>query len=156
GEPDGEFALTRGRILVLGGDQVYPTASRDAYRARLLEPFETAYRTLVEKWSAADAPDLYAVPGNHDWYDGLRAFLGVFCRRRLAGDWVTQREGRLIGGRATQQTRSYFAIKLPGTWWLCGLDIQLEGYIDQPQVDFFTHVAQHWMGKDGAKADIIL
>src|SRR5262249_38273258 len=109
---EGELALARGRILVLGGDQVYPTASREAYRDRFIAPFETAYRTLAEKWPAAEAPDLYAIPGNHDWYDGLRAFLGVFCRRRLADQWATRREGQVIGGRTTQQTRSYFALKL--------------------------------------------
>jgi len=34
--------LPRGRVLILGGDEVYPTASRETYRQRLLDPFECA------------------------------------------------------------------------------------------------------------------
>ncbi len=35
-------ATERGRILVLGGDQVYPGASRETYEERLVQPFEEA------------------------------------------------------------------------------------------------------------------
>ena len=49
-------------------------------------------------------PSLYAVPGNHDWYDGLTAFLRLFARQRDA----------TIGGWRTRQSRSYFAVRLPG------------------------------------------
>src|SRR5262245_51262979 len=39
-EPGGEEHETRsGAILVLGGDEVYPTPSRGAYRERLVEPY---------------------------------------------------------------------------------------------------------------------
>src|SRR5262249_3143996 len=129
------------------GDEVYPTASREAYRTRLIDPYDTAAKG--QPWPA-EPPDLYAVPGNHDWYDGLLAFLGLFCRRRNEDPWAPGRPGRIVGGRATQQTRSYFAIRLPHDWWLWGADIQLEGYIDQPQIDFFSHVAQRWM-KPGSR-----
>ena len=51
---------------------------------------------------------------------------------------------RKIGGWKTLQRRSYFALKLPHRWWLWGIDIQLEGYIDQAQIDFFRkHVKSH-------------
>ena len=53
--------------------------------------------------------------------------------------------GKIIGGRQTQQTRSYFALRLPKGWWIWGTDSQIEGYIDQPQVDFFKFVAEKWM-----------
>jgi hypothetical protein len=135
-------ALPRGRLLVLGGDQVYPTASREDYQSKIVAPFDEAARGRMPY---TDAPHLYAVPGNHDWYDGLLAFLGLFCRRRNADAWAQARTGRDFGGRVTQQTRSYFALKLPHGWWLWGADIQLTGYIDQPQIDFFSHVAHKWM-----------
>jgi hypothetical protein len=135
--------LPSGRVLIMGGDQVYPTASRDDYRLKLVTPFDEAAKRL--RRSGGAEPHLYAVPGNHDWYDGLSAFLGLFCGRRLAGAWAEPKPGRLLGGRRTQQTRSYFALALPHNWWLWGVDIQLEGYIDQPQVDFFDHVARRWM-----------
>lgn len=135
-------SLPRGRFLVLGGDEVYPTASRETYQNRIVGPFNEA---AAGKFDPQHPPHLYAVPGNHDWYDGLLAFLGLFCRRRNADEWTTTRPGRGFGGRLTQQTRSYFAIKMPHDWWLWGADIQLSGYIDQPQIDFFSHVASKWM-----------
>ena len=36
-------------------------------------------------------------------------------------------------------------MKLPDGWWLWGTDSQLEGYIDQPQIDFFQLRRQPWM-----------
>jgi hypothetical protein len=142
-------ALRRGQVLVIGGDLVYPTASREAYDDRFLYPFEEALAQAPAQ-AQADLPDLYAIPGNHDWYDGLAAFFNLFCRRRIASSAAAgvDRDGRLIAGRATRQTRSYFAIKLPGGWWLWGTDSQLKGYIDQPQIDFFQYVASNWMEDD--------
>jgi hypothetical protein len=142
----GEHDLPRGRLLVLGGDQVYPTASRKAYDERFLGPFEEALDRLDES-SRKEMPDLYAVPGNHDWYDGLSAFFNLFCRRRitLPNALGIDRPGRIIAGRRTMQTRSYFAVRLPYGWWLWGTDSQLKGHIDQPQIDFFQWVAREWM-----------
>lgn len=139
----------RGRLLVMGGDQVYPTASPEEYDRRLEYPYDEAYRPGggAERWPKDARPDLYAIPGNHDWYDGLKAFFHLFCRRTLkpVGQTGVDREGKVIGGRQTQQTRSYFALRLPQGWWLWGTDSQLKGYIDQPQIDFFQHVAEKWM-----------
>jgi len=143
-----EFAgvedLPRGSLLIMGGDEVYPTPSADQYYDRLLYPYSEAYG---ERWPDEDSPDLYAVPGNHDWYDGLRAFSFLFCRRAIKGQGKAgvDRLGRVIGGRRMHQTRSYFALRLPKGWWLWGTDSQIEGYIDQPQVDFFQFVAEKWM-----------
>jgi hypothetical protein len=118
---DGE-RLPRGRLLLLGGDEVYPTADPIAYENRFIGPFEAAR----PKTDAPDRPELYALPGNHDWYDGLVSFLRVFCARDGAiGDWVTR------------QRRSYYALKLPHDWWIWGIDIQLDTYIDDVQLDYF-------------------
>jgi hypothetical protein len=73
---------------------------------------------------------MYALPGNHDWYDGLTAFLRLFARA----------DGN-VGGWRTRQTRSYFAIQLPHRWWLLAIDAQLEAYIDDPQLRYFKDVA---------------
>src|SRR5437016_1084882 len=91
----------------------------------------------VPRLASIGAPDLYAVPGNHDWYDGLSAFLNLFCWRQIDGPWSTARSGHMIGGWHTKQLRSYFALALPHNWWLWGIDIQLTNYIDQQQIDFF-------------------
>jgi hypothetical protein len=142
--------LPRGRLLVLGGDQVYPSASRAEYARRFRAPFDEAYKPGgAERWQAGskEAPHLYALPGDHDWHDGLNAFFGLFCRRRttLPGALGLPRKGGIVAGRETRQTRSYFALKLPHGWWLWGTDSQMEGYIDQPQIDYFSHVAANWM-----------
>jgi predicted MPP superfamily phosphohydrolase len=129
---DGKFKTERGKILIMGGDEVYPTATREAYNNRLDGAYRAAlpYVTDEEK-----RPHLFAIPGNHDWYDGLTSFIRFFC------------QGDNIGGWKTQQTRSYFAIKLPHNWWLWGIDIQLDADIDKPQQDFFTNITKK-MEKD--------
>lgn len=114
--------LPRGRVLVMGGDEVYPTASWQDYEDR----FKGPYRAAMPQGDG----DLYALPGNHDWYDGLTAFL------RLLG------HGHAIGGRTTGQTRSYFALKLPGNWWLYAIDSETEAYLDEPQLDYFAEAAE--------------
>jgi len=126
-------ATERGRVLILGGDQVYPTASRTQYENRFYGPFEAALPWIDDE---AARPHLFSIPGNHDWYDGLTSFMRMFCQRRSIGAWKTR------------QTRSYFALKLPQRWWLLGIDIQLAADIDQPQIDYFTAVAAHMQPGD--------
>jgi hypothetical protein len=123
-----------GRLLIMGGDQVYPSASKEEYEDRLVGPYRAAL-----PWSYTDR-HLYAIPGNHDWYDGLTSFMRVFCQH----DW--------IGGCKTQQTRSYFALRLPHNWWLWGIDIQFDNYIDEPQLRYFDEV----VGPQLQKGDSII
>ena len=145
----GAQSLSRGRLLVMGGDQIYPVASMKAYREKLIDPFDEAAKTAGGnwRWPRSERPDLFAIPGNHDWYDGLSSFLALFCRRRVksSAGFGAASDGKIIGGRETRQTRSYFALKLPGNWWLWATDSQLAGYIDQPQLDYFRHAASAWM-----------
>jgi hypothetical protein len=115
--------LPRGDLLVLGGDEVYPTASAEVYEDRFVGPFTSAL-----PWSDGPWPDLYAIPGNHDWFDGLTSFMRVFCQQKIVGGWETW------------QHRSYFAVQLPHRWWLWGLDIQFDSYIDEPQLRYFDAV----------------
>lgn len=124
--------LPRGSLLVLGGDEVYPTASSEGYEDRMKGPYRAA---LPE---AADPPLMVALPGNHDWYDGLTAFLRMFTQRRPIGGWQTR------------QTRSYFCVRLPERWWLVGLDSQLGSYFDDPQLRYFQeHLSAHLRPGDG-------
>ena len=133
-----DVATQRGKFVILGGDEVYPTASRDEYQDRLAGPYAAALPYVPP----AEAPHLYAVPGNHDWYDGLTSFTRLFC------------QGRWIGGWKTWQKRSYFAIKLPHDWWLWSIDVQLQSDVDQPQIDYFCAVAGV-MKDEGAKKVIL-
>ncbi|MFN7978747.1 MAG: metallophosphoesterase [Vicinamibacterales bacterium] len=124
--------LPRGDVLVFGGDEVYPTPSREEYQRRLVAPYTAAFGDDAP----AERPHLYAVPGNHDWYDGLSAFTRLFCSdiggRRLAGWW-------------TRQRRSYFVLKLPHRWWMVASDGQLQSDLDVPQMEHFRELAERYM-----------
>lgn len=109
-----------GSVLVMGGDQAYPYASMQEYRDRLVGP----YRSMLP-W-APQPRRLFAIPGNHDWYDGLSSFLKQFCQHRWIGGW------------RTEQTRSYFALDLPGPWRLWAIDIALGTDIDAQQLGYFS------------------
>ncbi|WP_245871195.1 metallophosphoesterase family protein [Asanoa hainanensis] len=127
----GGQTLPRGQVLVMGGDQVYPTASAPDYEDRCKGPYTAA---LPCPPASAPQPTLYAVPGNHDWYDGLTAFLRLFARQRDAS----------LGGWRTKQSRSYFAVKLPADWWLLALDEQFGAYVDDPQLNYFEAAAREF------------
>jgi len=116
--------LKRGAFTILGGDEVYPTATREDYQERLIDPFWCAHATDDEP------PKVYALPGNHDWYDGLTSFMRLFLQL-----------DRKIGPWQAHQRRTYFAIELPHNWWIWGVDVQLESDIDAPQVEYFKHYA---------------
>lgn len=134
----GEETLPRGRLLLMGGDQVYPTADKDAYRDNMREPYALALPDHDRKDDDGGIP-LYAVPGNHDWYDGLVLFVALFCR---AVPWH-------IGKWRTRQRRSYFALRLTSKWWLWCPDIQLTVDMDMPQKDYFDAIARSM--PDGSK-----
>lgn len=161
--------LPRADIVILGGDQVYPSPTKDAYENRFKIPYEAAVyvehqesalpqenlgkfhdkvlekmveynwgfphdkRGLIPESNPKKHRYLFAIPGNHDWYDGLGNFMKIFCQQRWIADWETR------------QTRSYFAFKLPHNYWIWASDIQLNAEIDMPQLDYFKKVAKERM-----------
>ncbi len=129
--------LPRGRFLILGGDEVYPSATREGYEQRFIRPYEAAAypRDTPDRITA---PHLYALPGNHDWYDGLANFMSIFAERRAIGLW------------RTQQRMSYFAIRLPHRVWILAVDIGLAGELDASQVEYFQGLVRQHM-KDGGR-----
>jgi Calcineurin-like phosphoesterase len=129
----GESApLPAGQLLIMGGDQVYPDATKQEYSNRLRDPYDWAFSTTDPKRK------LFAIPGNHDWYDGLSAFSALFCSAR---DRISKGLGTQIGGWRCHQHRSYFAIQLPHDWWIWGPDIQLADNLDDSQRDYFDLMA---------------
>ena len=90
------------RFVVVASDVVYPTGAMKDYESRFWLPFKGVTKPV------------YAIPGNHDWYDGLSAFLRLFTQQRWIGGWQTRQE------------RSYFVLELPGKYWVWGIDIQLQ------------------------------
>ncbi len=136
----GEFpqaSLPRGQVLIMGGDEVYPTPSRQAYRERTIAPWNDAAKEVGG--SEPFETILYALPGNHDWYDGLHAFNEIFSRGDRSSSVSV---GDTFDCLKTVQTHSYFALKLNHGWWLCGIDIGLNERIDRVQNDFFFKVAK--------------
>jgi hypothetical protein len=131
----GPLELPQGEILFLGGDQAYPYASVEAYQKRFVQPFELTH------WHDDPAKPkprrrLFALPGNHDWYDGLSGFDRLFCGNR--DRYSTERS---IGQWQCKQHRSYWAVKLPYDWWIWGLDVQLDQNVDIGQIQYFHTVA---------------
>ena len=140
--------LPRGEILFLGGDGVYPTANWERYEDQLVTPYRMAFKAGVAGGRSpltselAEQPHIFALPGNHDWYDSLVAFKQLFCShvfndRKFAADSRTQK-----GGWKTRQRRSYFTLKLPQKWWLLAVDLQLNHNIDVAQLLYFESVIE--------------
>ncbi len=122
----------RGELLIMGGDEVYPTPEMKEYNNRLKGPYVAA-----SPWEDDEDVKLFAIPGNHDWYDGLTNFMRIFCQQRSLGNWITVQE------------RSYFAIKLPHDYWILAVDTQLTSDIDAPQKKYFQNIARnHIKGGD--------
>jgi 3',5'-cyclic AMP phosphodiesterase CpdA len=54
------------RFMIIASDVIYPTGSLKNYEANFWLPFK-----------GFDKP-VYAIPGNHDWYDALEGFVATF------------------------------------------------------------------------------
>jgi hypothetical protein len=60
------------RFVVISSDVVYPNGSMIDYEAKFWLPFKGVRKPV------------YAIPGNHDWYDALEAFLATFLEADAA------------------------------------------------------------------------
>lgn len=139
---DGE-ETKRGEILIFGGDEVYPIASAENYKNNLIGPYSMAFARPKNKSDEPAAPVVFAVPGNHDWYDSLAGFSFNFMENHFGGE-------RWFAGWRAKQERSYFAVKLPAGWWLFGTDMQLSSSLDTPQMEYFYDLVRNEV-KDGER-----
>ncbi len=137
--------LPRGEILFLGGDGVYPTANPQRYEAQLVTPYRMAFKAGLASGNSpvaselAEKPHIFALPGNHDWYDSLVAFKQLFCSH-IFNDRKFAADENGSGGWSTRQKRSYFTLKLPQKWWLLAVDLQLNHNIDVSQLLYFESI----------------
>lgn len=60
------------RFVVISSDVVYPTGSMNDYEANFWLPFMGTTKPV------------YAIPGNHDWYDALEGFVATFFQPEAA------------------------------------------------------------------------
>ncbi|XP_028056825.1 uncharacterized protein LOC114260838 isoform X2 [Camellia sinensis] len=138
--------LPRGDLLLIGGDLAYPNPSGFTYENRFFRPFEYALQpppwykeehvavnkpelpSWVSELKQYDGPQCFAIPGNHDWFDGLQTFIRHICHKSWLGGWLMP------------QRKSYFALQLPKGWWVFGLDLALHCDIDVYQFKFFSEL----------------
>ncbi|MFC5829167.1 metallophosphoesterase family protein [Nonomuraea insulae] len=136
-------------FAVIASDVIYPTGSGNEYGDKFFRPYKDY-----------DAP-IYAIPGNHDWYDGLGGFMRVFSDapplrpkpdRGLRGllwrkperiDEARLTEARAMRGKASQQATQ------PGPYWviesesllIVGVDTGIRNVIDKGQVAWLRRVS---------------
>jgi uncharacterized membrane protein HdeD (DUF308 family) len=60
------------KFLIVSSDVIYPAGAMDDYEANFYLPFQ------------GFAKPIYAIPGNHDWYDALEAFNANFLEPKAA------------------------------------------------------------------------
>ncbi|MFG3105029.1 metallophosphoesterase family protein [Streptomyces sp. NPDC048182] len=145
------------RFAVIASDVIYPVGSADDYDTKFFRPYR-------------DYPaPVYAIPGNHDWYEGLGAFMRVFCddapplppepaprpfsRARLRS-LLWHRPGpddgrRLDEARALRGAPGQQAVQ-PGPYWaidagplrIVGIDTGLLGTLDAEQGAWLREVSR--------------
>jgi Calcineurin-like phosphoesterase len=144
------------RFAVIASDVIYPTGSVNEYGTKFFRPYKDY-----------DAP-IYAVPGNHDWYDGLGGFMRVFCGapelpretrpRLLSRAWWRRLfwknpdvpDERLLAEAQSLRSRPEQKISQPGPYWamdagpirIVGIDTGILGGIDREQGEWLRRVSQ--------------
>ncbi|WP_189707345.1 metallophosphoesterase family protein [Streptomyces anandii] len=142
---------------VIASDVIYPVGRADDYGTKFFRPYR-------------DYPaPLYAIPGNHDWYEDLGGFMRVFCGdapplppeprpRPLGRDWwralLWHRprpadEQRLAEARELRSAPGQRAVQ-PGPYWaidagpvrIVGIDTGLLGTIDAEQGAWLREVSR--------------
>lgn len=137
-----EGLLPRGEFLFVGGDSAYHVADLRTLTERFQQPVAWAEKALnKERGGPLEARPIFAIPGNHDYYDALDGFNRQF--RRPANKSSIQggernRSAQLdLPGFVRRQEASYVALDLPFGWTLLGLDTQ-DGKADFRQLAFFA------------------
>ena len=145
------------RFAVIASDVIYPVGSADDYGPKFFRPYQD-YRAPI-----------YAIPGNHDWYEDLGAFMRVFCDdapplapepapRPLTRAWLRSllwhraapHDGeRLDQERELRASQAQRAVQ-PGPYWavdagpvrIIGIDTGLLGTLDAEQGAWLREVSQ--------------
>ena len=138
-------------FLFICSDVIYPAGGIEEYGSKFFEPYAEYPRPI------------YAIPGNHDWYDDCDGFMRWLCgatqapakpKLRLAPGELLRRAlwrraprpdpdtvARLAGLRPpTDQPAPYFAIDT-GPLLLVGIDTGITGEIDADQAAWLSSVS---------------
>ncbi|MER7481928.1 metallophosphoesterase [Streptomyces sp. NPDC126510] len=145
------------RFAVLASDVIYPVGSADDYGTKFFRPYRD-YRAPI-----------YAIPGNHDWYEDLGGFMRVFCDdapplppeprpRPLTRAWLRSllwhrprpdAGQRLAEARTLRDAPEQRAVQ-PGPYWaidagplrIVGIDTGLLGTLDAEQGAWLREVSR--------------
>ncbi len=159
-DPERELELPRGQVLLLGGDLAYPVATVREISRRLIVP----WNRVLEAQGDQGPRLLLAVPGNHDWYDGLDGFARLcqapcdfetpaprsetlnprpsefpvlaWAEAFSRGVAVRKPDALALFGYYAVQRASYFRLPLTRDVELWGVDRQLRA-VDTRQREFF-------------------
>jgi len=162
---DSQYAVVPGFLKISQGtdfavvtsDVIYPVGSADDYGTKFFRPYQ-------------DYPaPIYAIPGNHDWYEDLGAFMRVFCGdtpplppgprpRPLTRAWwrsLLWHRPRPTDGQHLDEVRKLRSASAqqavqPGPYWaidagplrLIGIDTGLLGTIDAEQGAWLREVSK--------------
>lgn len=123
-------------FTLIASDVIYPSGRSHDYR----EKFYVPYRAYQH--------DIYAVSGNHDWYDELTGFMIHFCdnpyhfrdgnRRTVDAEKLAHL--RAIRTNRVFQPNMYFSIDTPHVRIVC-LDTGIQGRIDAEQEAWLARVS---------------
>ncbi|MEV5321447.1 metallophosphoesterase [Streptomyces sp. NPDC052687] len=145
------------QFMIIASDVIYPVGATDDYGDKFFRPYQ-------------DYPaPIYAVPGNHDWYEDLRGFMRVFCDdapplppearpRRLTRAWLRELlwhrpspvdEAGFAQARKLRSAPAQFSVQ-PGPYWaidagpirIVGIDTGLLGTVDAEQAAWLREVSR--------------
>jgi Calcineurin-like phosphoesterase len=151
--------LARGQdtdFMVVCSDVIYPAGDVEDYDAKFYEPYERYPRPI------------HALPGNHDWYDGLVGFMHHLCKAEVSAlpatqerasslrEWLRRRLWRRPANKGPQglperrrtesirrsdQRSPYFAIET-GPLLVVGIDTGMGGAIDREQGEWLRRISR--------------
>jgi hypothetical protein len=129
----GRTRLPTGWFLLMGGDLAYAIADDPTIRERLVAPFNAAYDRRGPH-PEGERPYLFAVPGNHDWYDSLEGFNRLL---RIPPHGAAPIAAIDLKGFQRAQRASYAAVDLPFGWSMLVVDSRIEHDVDYRQRQLF-------------------
>ena len=147
-------------FMVICSDVVYPDGDVNEYLKKFYRPYK-------------DYPNpIYALPGNHDWYDGLNGFMVHFCgaepsEHSLGRNWILRRlwrkaarvdpgvleECRTLRPEPEEHLRQpgpYFAIDT-GPLRIVSIDTGINGQLDRDQGEWLR-----WVSSNSPKPKVLL
>lgn len=147
-------------FMVICSDVVYPDGDVNEYLKKFCRPYK-------------DYPKpIYALPGNHDWYDGLNGFMVHFCgaqpsERSLGSSWLLRRLWRKperADPEVLEQCRRFRPppeehLRQPGPYFamdtgplrIVSIDTGINGQLDREQGEWLR-----WVSSNSPKPKILL